>query len=119
MASNVRLARNEHDVRALLSSADAAARLNSRDSTGGTVLMLAAEEGHAEIVRILLEDGRADVDLTDHYGDTALSLAHKFGQHALADTHAHSPRPPARPHSSLHTHTRTHAHTHARTHARA
>ena len=82
-SSNARLARNKQEVRALLASPDAAVtvRLNARDSTGGTVLMMAAEEGHAAIVRILLEDGRADVDLTDHYGDTALSLARKFGQH--------------------------------------
>lgn len=51
------------------------ALVNSRESrNGATPLMVAAFEGHEDVVRILLEAG-ADVNAKDAEGNTALSLA--------------------------------------------
>jgi ankyrin repeat protein len=54
---------------------DADADQNVRDFNGGfTPLILATIEGHAEIVRLLLEAG-ADYTIEDTEGRTALSIA--------------------------------------------
>jgi ankyrin repeat protein len=45
---------------------------------GRTALMIAAVEGHADIVRLLIEAG-SDVDLLDEEGSSALSLARSYG----------------------------------------
>lgn len=50
------------------------------DRFGRTALMLAAEEGHAEIARLLMEH-KANVNATDYYGRTALMWA-AIGGHA-------------------------------------
>lgn len=52
--------------------------VNVRDSLGNTALMMAAKNGHGEIVRYLLSKG-ADLLLTNRNGDTALTLALKAG----------------------------------------
>lgn len=45
---------------------------------GATALSIAAQEGHTEIVAILLENG-ADPDLVDHYGRSPVKVAGKRG----------------------------------------
>jgi len=48
--------------------------IDKRDRFGHTALMLAAQNGHAGVVRLLLEHG-ADLDVTAKYGLSALMLA--------------------------------------------
>jgi ankyrin repeat protein len=48
--------------------------IDSRDRYGQTVLMLAAQHGRNNVVRLLLEKG-ADMDVTAKYGLSALMLA--------------------------------------------
>ena len=47
--------------------------MNAKDLNGQTALMMAAKEGHTEVVKVLLAG--ADVDIQDKYGDTALMIA--------------------------------------------
>lgn len=49
-----------------------------------TALMLAARNGHKEVVKILI-DTDADMDLVDAHGDSALQLAIKAGNSEIAD----------------------------------
>lgn len=49
-----------------------------------TALMLAAKNGHKEVVKILI-DADADMDLEDAQGNTALRLAVKAGNSEIAD----------------------------------
>jgi hypothetical protein len=51
-------------------------KLDAIDIDGGTALMAAAENGHAEIAEMLLKAG-ANVSITDKRGETATSLAQK------------------------------------------
>lgn len=56
---------------------DTAVDINVKDRTFGyTPLIVAARQGHIDIVQILLERG-ADVEATDNYGSTALYWAKK------------------------------------------
>jgi len=50
------------------------ARLNEVDNRGRTALMIAAELGHADIVKLLLAHGAA-TDSKDNEGHTAIDLA--------------------------------------------
>ena len=50
--------------------------VNSQTSDGQTPLMFAAKAGSTDNLWVLLEKGKADVDITDDYGKTALSYAH-------------------------------------------
>jgi ankyrin repeat protein len=50
--------------------------IDAHDDAGHTALMLAAANGHADVVRVLLANG-ARRDLRDHNGQTAASLAKK------------------------------------------
>lgn len=52
--------------------------VNRRGETGATPLLDAAELGHTEVVRILLEAG-ADWRVRDNSGDSPLSVAFEFG----------------------------------------
>jgi len=55
------------------------ADVNARERWyGRTALMVAAAEGHADVVDLLIEAG-ADLNLVDAEGSTALSLARSFG----------------------------------------
>lgn len=53
---------------------DAGAQVNAEDNRGRTALMIAAERGHADIVKLLLARG-ADPKHTDRQGKTARDLA--------------------------------------------
>jgi uncharacterized protein len=55
------------------------ADVNARERWyGRTALMIAAAEGHLEVVRLLVEAG-SDLSLADAEGSTALSLARSYG----------------------------------------
>ncbi|MBO8450903.1 MAG: ankyrin repeat domain-containing protein [Spirochaetes bacterium] len=56
----------------------ACADVNAEDPDGGTALMIAAYDGHADVVRLLLDAG-ADVNAEDQNGSTALMLAAEEG----------------------------------------
>ena len=57
---------------------------NAYDSNGRTALMLASQEGHCQVVRLLLERG-AKVDLQDSKGWSALMLACQAGHCEVAE----------------------------------
>ena len=50
--------------------------VNSQDHRGWTALMIAATQGHTEMVHLLLREGNADTTLTDSYGKKAIDRAH-------------------------------------------
>src|SRR5262249_47417979 len=57
--------------------------LDSRDDTGATALMRAAERGHVEVVKLLLLHG-ANPDLRNPFGQTALDIVTSTGRADLA-----------------------------------
>ncbi len=62
------------------------ADVNARERWyGRTALMIAAAEGHGDVVRLLIEAGSA-VDLLDEEGSSALSLARSYGHLDVAAT---------------------------------
>ena len=50
--------------------------LHRRDKYERTALMLAAKEGHSEIIQLLLEKDRVQIDHRDSHNRTALMFAH-------------------------------------------
>ena len=62
------------NIKVLLHSGD----VNATANNGTTPLQWAAEEGHTDIVRILLNAG-ADVKATNYYGGTPLGVAASKG----------------------------------------
>ncbi|XP_027009360.2 KN motif and ankyrin repeat domain-containing protein 3-like isoform X1 [Tachysurus fulvidraco] len=61
------------------------ANVNTQDQAGTTALISACDRGHADIVRILLQDPDCDVNLTDKGGRSALSLATQASHTEIAD----------------------------------
>ena len=59
-------------IRALI---NIGANVNEADSEGQTPLMAAASWGNASSVRILVKEGKANLDVQDDGGDTALHEA--------------------------------------------
>ncbi|MCI0459157.1 MAG: protein kinase [Gemmataceae bacterium] len=57
--------------------------LDSRDDTGATALMRAAERGHTEVVKVLLLHG-ANPDLRNPFGQTALDIVQSTGRADIA-----------------------------------
>ena len=53
--------------------------MDARGYCRATALHLAAENGHLEVVRLLLATGKAEVDSKDKYGRTPLSWAAENG----------------------------------------
>lgn len=51
------------------------ADVNLTDNTGKDALMLAAIEGHADVIAVLLSDSRVDVNRTEQFGNTATMFA--------------------------------------------
>ncbi|KRZ04010.1 KN motif and ankyrin repeat domain-containing protein 2 [Trichinella zimbabwensis] len=54
---------------------EAGANVNLQDEDGSTALMCAAEHGHKDIVRLLLDVPEIDASMVDQDGSTALSVA--------------------------------------------
>jgi len=54
------------------------ADVNAKDNYGYTVLILAARNGHTEIVELLIERG-ADIEAMNNDGNTALIQAARYG----------------------------------------
>ncbi|XP_056408594.1 ankyrin repeat domain-containing protein 50-like [Hyla sarda] len=52
-------------------------------SQGATPLCIAAQEGHYELARVLLEEGNASPFHSDHYGRTPIKVAAKGGHEAI------------------------------------
>ncbi|XP_069825414.1 ankyrin repeat domain-containing protein 50-like isoform X2 [Dendropsophus ebraccatus] len=52
-------------------------------SQGATPLCIAAQEGHYELARVLLEEGKASPFHSDHYGRTPIKVAAKGGHVAI------------------------------------
>lgn len=54
------------------------AEVDARSNKGKTALHYASSNGHAEVIKTLLEHG-ATVDARDHFGHTSLMLAANYG----------------------------------------
>jgi ankyrin repeat protein len=54
---------------------DSRVDVNKENQYNDTAFMLAASNGHVEVVQMFLKDSRVDVNKKSHYGDTALMLA--------------------------------------------
>ena len=54
------------------------ADVNRKNNSGGTALMIAAERGHIETVKLLINN-KADINLTNNWGNTALMIAAERG----------------------------------------
>ncbi|KAI5103738.1 KN motif and ankyrin repeat domain-containing protein 4 isoform X2, partial [Silurus meridionalis] len=61
------------------------ANVNAQDQAGTTALISACDRGHADVVRILLQDPGCDVNLTDKGSRSALSLATQASHTEIAD----------------------------------
>ncbi len=58
--------------------------VNCKDVTGNTPLHIAAQNGHADFVRLLLESG-ADKTIKNNFGKTALDIAKEKSYQAIID----------------------------------
>ena len=54
-------------------------KIDAQDEEGSTALMCAAEHGHVEIVKLILDDPNCDCNIEDNDGSTALSIAMDAG----------------------------------------
>jgi hypothetical protein len=68
----------------LLNKRNRGVNVKTKDKDGRTALMGAAMNGHAEIVRILLDEG-AEVNIKDKYGSTALMAAARYGHKEIVN----------------------------------
>lgn len=59
------------------------ANINAKDRWDWTPLWWAARNGHEAIVKLLLETGQADVDISGWNGQTPLSIATKYEYEAI------------------------------------
>ena len=84
------ITRCDNADRALMARSELLDCLNSQNGHGDTALMLTASKGHDEIVDRLLRSG-ADLNHTNRYGSTALSIAIRGGRRNVAYTLAKQP----------------------------
>ena len=59
------------------------ADVNMQSDSGETALMLAARQGHMEMVKKLLIEAEANVNLKNNEGKTALTIARENNQHRI------------------------------------
>lgn len=59
--------------------------VNAKDRHGCTALMRAAEHGHADLAKLLIQHG-ANVDLMDNYGTKAIGWARSRSKHLIWST---------------------------------
>ncbi|KAI8812363.1 ras guanine nucleotide exchange factor domain-containing protein [Cladochytrium replicatum] len=71
---NVKLNETIHETARSLSSQSPTSSLSARDD-GGTALHVAASAGKADLLDVILKQGRIAADSQDHEGNTALHLA--------------------------------------------
>ena len=74
-------------IQSLLSSSSPSTRtqlLSYQDSDGQTPLHVACENGHHQIVEMLLTAG-ANIAAQDNYGQTPLHVAHQNGNHQVVE----------------------------------
>ncbi|EKX53848.1 hypothetical protein GUITHDRAFT_57314, partial [Guillardia theta CCMP2712] len=57
--------------------------LDRRDAHGNTPLMVASQNGHKRLVKMILRNG-ADPNATNHQGNTALHFATAYGYNTLS-----------------------------------
>ena len=60
--------------------------INVVDEEGSTPLIYAAANGAEKVVRLLLQEGRVNIDQQNHYGWTALLQASCYGHHEVVYT---------------------------------
>jgi len=70
----------KESVRLIMAGADR----DSKDNNGSTALMWAADNGHTEIVRLLIDKG-ADINTENNYGYTALMEAAGAGHTEIVE----------------------------------
>jgi ankyrin repeat protein len=77
--SRARASGSAASVRLLLQYGQSQISVNLPNNHGSTALLIAAEFGHDEVVKMLLERSEVNVNLQDGDGDTALICAAEFG----------------------------------------
>lgn len=83
------------DTREVAALTGKGASIDSTDIDGNTLLMLAARDGHAELVDFLIKQ-RAKLNARNASGDTALRLAAYFGHRKVVRTPPGAAAPPCR-----------------------
>ena len=63
---------------------EAGATVDLADGQGLTALHVAAGEGHADVVRLLLDEGGATINAADQRGRTAVRIAQQNGHREVA-----------------------------------
>lgn len=77
-------ATEKRDVKEVKELLENGVNVNARSNNGNTALILAAVNGHKEIVELLIDKG-ADVNVKNKYERTALAMAIKEGHKDIAD----------------------------------
>ena len=68
-------AANNGDTRKVEELLSQGSRVDTRNKNGFTPLLAAAQRGHTEVCKLLLETGKTDIEETLPDGNTALNLA--------------------------------------------
>jgi cytohesin len=71
-------------VRTLLSTAGALSLINTQDASGATPLYCAAHNGHASVMKQLIE-GRCNINLHEDHGATPLYIAAQNGHASVTE----------------------------------
>lgn len=59
--------------------------LNDKDTSGHTALFLATQQGHENVIRVLLSDDRVNIDEGNYYGNTPLDAAVRNGHSRIVE----------------------------------
>jgi len=75
-ANDENLSRGNHQVSdGKATDVDISGNVERKDLHGKTLLIMSAEKGHVEVVKHLIENGKANIDAKTNKGDTALTWA--------------------------------------------